>query len=551
MSVGFVPQRAASGAGIRNTIGIVLHRRGPHAGTFVNESPQHSCPGCASGVTRRDALRLGLGAGAAAAIAPHVDLVGVSPTYDTSAAELAVARQLHWPPPPIVTRAEWGADESIRRPGADYDSTIEKLIVHHTVTPNNPPDPAAVLRSIYSYAVSRDYIDVPYNWLIDHTGRIYEGRWARDYPAGAVHNGESANDLNVRGAHALNHNPRTIGIAFMGTYTTTLPPQPAIDSLVTLLAWKSARWAINPLASVAYRASDGSVAAFPNICGHRAVRATTCPGDPVLSILPSLRAQVAARLRRGTFGYWVATSDGRVLSFGDFPDRGDASRSHIGATVIGLASHPNGRGYWLFGPDGGVFTFGEARFHGSTGAIRLNRPIVGMAATPSGNGYWLVASDGGIFNYGDAKFYGSTGAIRLNRPIVGMAPTPSGHGYWLVASDGGIFSFGDAKFFGSTGAIALRQPVVGMASTPKGRGYWLVARDGGIFSFGDARFHGSAGAHGTPQPVVGMVATNTGRGYAILLRDGSVYAYGDAPFYGSAYGQTTRAVGFAGKLLVT
>jgi hypothetical protein len=517
--------------------------------------PHEPCPGCAPtnphGFSRRNALRLGLGAGAAAAIAPHLDLdrVGSAPRYGAPDTQLVAARQLHWPAPPIVTRAQWGADERIRRPGTEYDSAIEKLIVHHTVTPNNPPDPAAVLRSIYAYGVSRDYIDVPYNWLIDHTGRIYEGRWARDYPPNAVHNGESANNLNVRGAHALNHNSRTIGIAFMGTYTTTLPPQPAIESLVTLLTWKCARWGIDPEASIAYRASDGSVAAFPNICGHRAVRATTCPGDPLLSIMPSLRAQVAARLRRGTFGYWVASSDGRVLSFGDFPDRGDAARAHIRANVIGLASHPSGRGYWLFGPDGGVFTFGEARFHGSTGAIRLRRPIVGMASTPSGNGYWLVASDGGIFNYGDARFFGSTGAIRLHQPIVGMAPTPSGNGYWLVASDGGIFSFGDAHFYGSTGAIALRQPVVGMARTPTGKGYWLVARDGGIFSFGDAAFRGSAGARGTPQPVIGMLATNTGRGYAILLRDGSVYAYGDAPFYGSAYGQTSRAVGFGGKLV--
>jgi hypothetical protein len=524
---------------------------------MVQRLQHEPCPGCAPttapttspGFSRRDALRLGFSASAAAAIAPHLDFASRAPAYDARDAELAVARQLHWPPPPIVTRAEWGANEALRRPGTSYDSSVEKLIVHHTVTPNNPPDPAAVLRSIYTYGLSRDYIDVPYNWLIDHHGRIYEGRWARDYPPNVVHNGESANNLNVRGAHALNHNTRTIGIAFMGTYTTSLPPQVAIDSLVTLLAWKCARWGIDPLASIAYRASDGSVAAFPNICGHRAVRATTCPGDPILSILPSLRAQVAARLRRGTFGYWVATSDGRVLPFGDFPDRGDPARSHIPATIIGLAGHPNGRGYWLFGPDGGVFTFGDARFFGSTGAIRLHRPIVGMAPTPSGNGYWLVASDGGIFNYGDARFFGSTGAMRLHRPIVGMAATPSGNGYWLVASDGGIFSFGDARFHGSTGAIALRQPVVGMARTPTGKGYWLVARDGGIFTFGDAVFRGSAGARGTPQPVVGMLATNTGRGYAILLRDGAVYAYGDAPFYGSAWGQTSRAIGFAGKLV--
>jgi hypothetical protein len=504
-------------------------------------------------------LRLGLGAGAAAAIAPHVHLGGLAGTGGSEGSDGALAlggaraiaaRQPNWPVPPIVTRAQWGANEAIRKPGTQYDDGVEKIVVHHTATPNNPADPAAVLRSIYAHAVSQEYIDVQYNWLIDHTGRIYEGRWARDY-GNQRHNGESASGFNARGAHALNHNTRTIGIAFMGTYTTTLPPQPAIESLVTLLAWKCARWGIDPLGASAYRSATGAVEGFSNICGHRNVRATTCPGDPLLSILPALRLQVAARLRGGKTGYWVAGANGSTIAFGDLPDRGDTRRMGVNARIVGIAGHPRGRGYWTFGRDGGVFSFGEAHFFGSTGGIRLNRPIVGMAATPTGKGYWLVASDGGIFSYGDARFHGSTGAIRLNQPIVGMAPTPTGKGYWLVASDGGIFSFGDARFHGSTGAIRLNQPIVGMAATPRGRGYWLVARDGGVFAFGDAKFHGSAGARGTPLPVVGMLATNTGRGYAFLLRDGSVYTYGDAPFFGSAYGQGVNAVGFAGKLVVT
>ncbi len=514
-----------------------------------------TCPDCRRGVSRRDALRLGIGAGAVAAVAPHVpfgaEAAGGAPGagIDLSTARRLAFQGQSWPPPPIVTREEWGADESLRKPGTTYDSTVQKLIVHHTVTPNNPSDPAAVLRSIYQYAVSREYIDVPYNWLIDQNGRIYEGRWARDYPPGQVHNGEAANGNNVRAAHALNHNARTIGVAFMGTYTTFLPPQPAIDALITLLSWKAARWGIDPLGASVYDASDGTVAAFANVCGHRNVFATTCPGDPTLASLPQLRAEVAARLRAGVFGFWIASRGGRVLAFGDNPDWGDTHRLRLAATIVGVAAHPNGRGYWTFGPDGGIFTFGEAGFYGSTGNIRLHRPIVGMAATPSGKGYWLVASDGGIFAYGDAKFFGSTGAMRLNRPVVGMAASPTGRGYWLVASDGGIFAYGDARFFGSTGAIRLNQPIVGMASSPTGKGYWLVARDGGIFAFGDAKFRGSAGARGTPQPVVGMVATNTGRGYALLLRDGSVYSYGDAPFYGSAFGQVNDAVGIAGRLV--
>jgi hypothetical protein len=515
----------------------------------VNDSQHHACPDCNTGLTRRAALRLGIGASAAAAIAPHLDLGSRALDVDLSGAARAAVRQPNWPPPPIVTRAQWGANEAIRKGGADYDSVVEKLIVHHTVTPNNPPDPAGVLRSIYTHAVSGDYIDVQYNWLIDHNGRIYEGRWARDFPGGEAHDGETADGRNVRGGHSLNHNSRTIGIAFMGTHTTSLPTPPAIEALVTLLAWKCARWGIDPLGATPYRSSTGSVAAFPNICGHRDVRATTCPGDPLLGLMPQLRAQVAARLRRGTFGYWIASREGQTLAFGDLPDRGDTARMNVRSAIVGIAGHPSGRGYWTFGRDGGVFTFGNARFFGSTGGIRLHRPIVAMSPTRTGRGYWLFASDGGVFSFGDAKFYGSTGGMRLNQPVVGAAPTPTGKGYWLVARDGGVFSFGDAKFHGSTGAIRLNQPIVGMATTPGGKGYWLVARDGGVFAFGDAKFHGSAGARGTPQPVVGMLATNTGRGYALLLRDGSVYAYGDAPVYGSAWRQVFNAVGIAGKLI--
>ncbi|MEO7442764.1 MAG: hypothetical protein ABIW46_04450, partial [Acidimicrobiales bacterium] len=38
--------------------------------------------------------------------------------------------------PPVVTRAEWGADESIRGLEPPTFAPVTKLIVHHTVTPN-------------------------------------------------------------------------------------------------------------------------------------------------------------------------------------------------------------------------------------------------------------------------------------------------------------------------------------------------------------------------------------------------------------------------------
>ena len=86
--------------------------------------------------------------------------------------------------PQIITRAEWGADESIRTSGRAF-APIRKLVVHHTASPNNPSNPPGVLRDMYRYhVVDRGYADIGYNFVIDHRGNIYEGRWARNYAAG-------------------------------------------------------------------------------------------------------------------------------------------------------------------------------------------------------------------------------------------------------------------------------------------------------------------------------------------------------------------------------
>jgi hypothetical protein len=438
--------------------------------------------------------------------------------------------------PDIVTRAQWGADESIRKNNQKY-APISKLFVHHTVTEPDS-DPAATVRAIYAYHVQGNgWDDIGYNFLVDPQGRIYEGRWARDYAAGEKPTGEDLDENGVVGAHVLDHNIGSAGVAMIGDFTNGQPTAAARAALVKLMAWKADRHGIDVLANDPFTTSEGAVETFPNLAGHRDAGQTACPGNQLYPLIPGIREEVAqfvTAVHGPTSGYWTATADGRVLPFGSVSALGSMAGTTLSGAIVSMSATPSGDGYWLLGSDGGVFSFGDAKFYGSTGNIRLNKPVVRMAPTPTGKGYWFVATDGGIFSFGDARFYGSTGNIKLNKPVVGMAPTPTGKGYWLVASDGGIFAFGDAVFYGSTGAMVLNKPVVSMAPNPAGKGYWLVASDGGLFAFGVPYFGSVAAAR--PEKYAGAVqmrSTSTGKGYYIADANGGIAIFGDARFLGA------------------
>jgi hypothetical protein len=497
-------------------------------------------------LTRRAALQLGAGAGVAAVAAPYLARhAGGAHEFDLRDAEPAFAPTRDWPVPAIVTRAQWGANEGLRKSGQSFDTTVSKIVVHHTGTPNDITDYAGLCRGILANETSGEYIDIAYNWLIDPNGQIYEGRWARDYPAGSPHTGERYG-ANVRGAHAIYNNSHTIGVALMGTYDSIGPSPAMLEALIALLAWKCARWGIDPQGRSLFLATNGVVEDLYNINGHRDSSPTDCPGQRVEPMLPAIRSQVASRISGA--GYWIATDIGEVVAVGGAPAVGTAG-FRIPSSIAGIAGHPSGNGYWLFAPDGSVFSFGQAQFHGGMHGLPLAAPMIGMASTPSGRGYWLVAGDGGIFSFGDARFFGSTGAMRLNAPVLGMTPTHDGKGYWLYARDGGIFSFGNAAFHGSTGNIRLNQPVVSMAARPQGDGYWMIARDGGLFAFARAPFEGSGASSQTSSPFVAMLPSTTGRGYVMLREDGRISAFGDAPNLGGSTGRMFgRAIGIAGKL---
>jgi hypothetical protein len=195
----------------------------------------------------------------------------------------------------VIRRAAWAADEG-RRGVSEFDEVVEKIVVHHTGIDDGSGNWAGQVRDIYEFETASGYRDIAYHFLVDPTGVIYEGRWARDYPAGVEPDGEDTGGRSVRGGHARGHNPRTIGVALLGDYTAGEPSEAALAALVEVLAWKCGRWQLDPQGDSAYVLASGDAQTLPTIVPHGQIRATECPGPHLDRLVPDLRARTAAAL---------------------------------------------------------------------------------------------------------------------------------------------------------------------------------------------------------------------------------------------------------------
>ena len=75
---------------------------------------------------------------------------------------------------------------------------------------------------------------------------MYEGRRSRTIPAGISPTSDNGQGLVVEGGHSYHHNPGSMGIAFLGTFTSSPPTTTARTSLVWLLSWASVLHGVDP-----------------------------------------------------------------------------------------------------------------------------------------------------------------------------------------------------------------------------------------------------------------------------------------------------------------
>ncbi len=295
-------------------------------------------------VTRRAALQLGAGAGVAAVAAPYL----VRHSGRRAAPSISATPDPLFAPMLDLAGA---ADRHARAMGCERGLAQARSDLRH--------EHLEVRRASHGHAERHHRLRraVPQHPRQRDLGRVHRHRvqlahrpdsaastrvvGPSDYPAGSPHTGERSG-ANVRGAHAIYHNSNTIGVALMGTYDDNDPPPAMIDALVTLLAWKCARWGIDPLGRGAYHASNGVLENLFNICGHRDTSATDCPGQRTEPMLPTIRAKVAARLTGA--GYWIATELGRGARLRRRGADEHVRASGLTSRIAGIAGHPSGAG---------------------------------------------------------------------------------------------------------------------------------------------------------------------------------------------------------------
>ncbi|MFE7407806.1 peptidoglycan recognition protein [Isoptericola sp. NPDC057559] len=197
--------------------------------------------------------------------------------------------------PRIVTRAGWGADESLAGSWPETSKTLKAIYVHHTAGTNSYKESqsAALVRGIYAYHTkSRGWPDIGYQFLVDRYGNVFQGR-------------QNARSDNPIGAQAGGYNTGTIGVSAMGNFDTAQPTSALLTGLSQVIGWKAYQYKLNAKGTTTLvtgsstgsgtRAKPGATVKVPTVLMHKTTNETACPGRYLAAKMSSLRSSAEAR----------------------------------------------------------------------------------------------------------------------------------------------------------------------------------------------------------------------------------------------------------------
>jgi len=160
-----------------------------------------------------------------------------------------------------------------------YSPEIHLVVLHHTAESSTSAarkSGVERMRALYAYhAIGRSWGDIGYNYAVDPQGNIYEGRAGGPY---------------VVGAHAFCHNVGSVGIALMGNFQGLQPSEAQLRGLRLLLVHLSDLYDLDLASKPLHHGKP-----TPALVGHRDLRPTACPGVFSHELLPQLRLTAANR----------------------------------------------------------------------------------------------------------------------------------------------------------------------------------------------------------------------------------------------------------------
>ena len=314
-------------------------------------------------------------------------------------------------PVAVTTRAEWGANASYMSWDPEY-ARAGHVVVHHTAGTNSysAGQSASIVRGIYYYhAVTLDWGDIGYNFLVDKFGTVFEGR------SGSV--AAPAGKMSI-GAHARGVNTGTMGISMMGDYSAVSPSDAQLSSVGKMAGWFLKRAGISDVTGWAglhvwttERYQAGSTISMPRILGHRDVGYTTCPGNVGYSKLDAIRA--------------IAKAQGAAPQGGSSSAPSTVAQDHPGAVALRSALGVNG---WIGAATSGVqasakggvfqrFEHGVGYWSPATGAQFVGEPVLSAwGAYGYQTGSMGYPRSGGVVGIGGSRHQIFEGGIAYWRP---------------------------------------------------------------------------------------------------------------------------------------
>ena len=356
--------------------------------------------------------------------------------------------------PDVITRSQWGADESWAESSPQFDQ-VRALTIHHTAGTNDYTRAQAVeqMRGIYAYYTKTlDWGDFPYHLITDRFGNIYEGR-------------RGALDSNPLGTHAGGFNRGTMGVSTMGNYDVVAPSEEVVDAMARATAYYlyrdgiDARGRVTLTSGGSTKYAAGTPVTVDTIFPHRATSATACPGQYLMARFDDVRDRAEA----------IATAAGQPpAAVTPAPTPAPTTAPSTAGTYT---VQPND-GWWVIARRTGVSAAELQRLNGMTASTVLHPGMVlitaatAPASTPApapapapgtytvreGDGWWIIAHRTGVTMETLQRLNGMTATTVLHPGMVlrtgqtASAPAPSpatyvvqaNDGWWLIAQRTGV-----------------------------------------------------------------------------------------------------------------